>query len=220
MITTRTKMISTVTVAMLGLAAATGGCSDDPSPASDAGTTADTSTSQDATTGTDSSTPNDASTGNDAATDAGSDASSATIPDGKYVLQTWTCTNAGGGNIDVKAFAATLQIMSVEVTFSGATGSIDVIYPAGCVRTVPIKSITYPSAGNISTIAGGNRTCTVACPANQCTAGVEPDTTDSYAYTVAGATLTYTRPYVSTASLQMAAGCATGDTETVVYMRQ
>lgn len=213
------RLIALAVVAACALGA---GCSDDPAPASDAGTTPDSATPDassgtDASTGTDASSGNDASSGSDAGTDSGA---SGSIPNGKYVLQTWTCTNAGGGNIDVKAFAASLQIMGVEVTISGASGSIDVLYPAACVRTVPIKSIAYPSAGNVSTVAGGNRTCTVSCPANQCTAGVEPDTSDAYAFTVAGATLTYTRPFVDVAGLQKGAGCAVGDTETVVYMRQ
>jgi hypothetical protein len=192
-------------------------CGDDdvaPAPGRDAGTTPTDAAP-------DTSSTADASADSPSASDAAPDAPPAgAIPDGKYVLDSWTCTQGDGGVIDVKAFALTLQIQAVAQTISGTTGSVEVTYPAGCLRTVPVKSITYPSAGMVSSTAGGNRTCTASCPANQCTPGIEPDVSATNAFTYAAPTLTFTRTFVTEPSLQALAGCVTNDMEKAVYIKQ
>jgi hypothetical protein len=151
-------------------------------------------------------------------------AGGAVIPDGKYAFTTWTCGPAGGTTKDIKAFAATLQIQEVDETITGATGVIDTLYPAGCVRTVPITSVTYPSAGTVTVAAGGARTCAATCPSNQCSPGTEPTATATYSFTTSGVTSTFTRlldaAFFTSVSLQSAAGCKAGDTETVVGTKQ
>lgn len=152
-----------------------------------------------------------------------SDAAPTAALDGKYTISAWTC-GQGGTTKDINAFALTLQIQRIDETFSGSKGSIDTIYPAGCVRTVPISSITYPSAGKITSTAGGARTCTSTCPANQCTAGTEADVTATYDIATSGSTATFTRLldaafFAAGVSLHSAAGCKTGDTETVTLTK-
>lgn len=145
-------------------------------------------------------------------------ASSSDKLDGKYAIKTWTCATK-----DILAFAATLQIQGINETFSGATGSIETVYPAGCTRTVPISSISYPGGGKVTSTAGGTRTCAASCPSNQCTAGTEADVTVTYAFTLAGNVATFTRDLdaamLAGVSIQSAAGCKAGDKETLTLQK-
>lgn len=155
--------------------------------------------------------------------DAGDSATTGCYPDGSYLWGTWTCGPPGGATKDIKAFAMSLLIQSVEQVVAGSSGSVVITYPAGCIRTVPL-SITCPSAGMVTTTAGGARTCTASCPSNQCEPGTEPPQNDTYALAVSGNTYTSTRvldaAFFAKVSLQQVAGCQIGDIETATNIKQ
>lgn len=210
------KVLGTV-AALAAASALAPACSDTP-------TTADASVDA-ATAPTDAPPPVDSAVDTAAPDSARPDAAvdapppPGAIPDGRYVLQSWVCTRTGT-TVDIKAFALTLQIQEIAETFAGSSGSVEVTYPAGCVRTVPLSGVAYPTPGTVTTTAGGARTCTASCPSNQCTPGTEPPVTVTYQFTFAAPTLTATRTYVADTSLQSIAGCMAGDTETAVYAKQ
>ena len=149
-------------------------------------------------------------------TGGGSTTTATSIPDGTYMVSSWTC-GTGTSTKDIKAFALTVGIQEIDQTFAGATGSADIFYPAGCVRTIPLSGITYPTAGTVTLTTGGARTCTSSCTTNQCTAGTEPDVMSTYAFSTSGSSFTATRTldaaFFTSLSLQSVAGCKAGDTE-------
>ena len=53
-----------------------------------------------------------------------------TFSDGDYVWGVWTCTSATG-TIDVRAYAESIGIESVEQTVAGTEGAVDVSYSGG-----------------------------------------------------------------------------------------
>lgn len=187
------------------------GTSGEPDASPDAAPDASPDASPDAT-------PDASSPDADAASEA---AAPTALDDGAFTITAWICTHAGGGTVDIKAYAATLGIQSVVETFAGATGSVETNY-AACKRTVPISSITYAD-GKVTTTVGGARTCGATCPAGQCTAGTEPDVVATYAFTKDATTTTFERTldaaFFGTVSLQSLAGCVAGDVETTTLTK-
>jgi hypothetical protein len=229
------KIVFPLIGGVLGVGSLVAACSgdDDVTTVGDAGGLPESST--------DGAGPNDGSSsdgatkdsGSDVATDApatdaeaGADVDAAVPvePDGTYVLTSWTCGPAGGTQKDIKAFAATLGITGVTQVIAGTTGHVDVAYGATCNRTTQLTSITYSAPQKVTSTSAGAYTCSVTCLPAQCTAGTQDVLVDTFDWSAASSTYTYTRvldaTWASKTTLQKAAGCQQGETERAVYTKQ
>ena len=177
----------------------------------------------DATTDSGSDAAADATTdsGLDAASDAAADAAdSSTCPvyvDGTYDWGVWTC-GTGGNTKDIRAFAISVGIASVDNVIVGDTGTINSNFAGSpaCSRITQF-AITYPSCGTVTSTTSSSYTCSATCDPVKCTAGTQPVTVGDYSFSVVGDTYTQTRvldaAFFANFSLQQAAGCQVGDTE-------
>ncbi len=202
---------------------ALGACDDDasttPTKSGDDGGPSST-TPEGGSTGTDDS-GSPTTPGTDGGTEAGAEAGAPTtpVPDGKYVIGQWTC-----GAIDLKAYAATIGIQSIEEVITATTGSIAVVYGPTCSRTSAITAVEYPTNTSIKTTTAGTYTCTVTCLPAQCTSGVQAVQVDTFEAAVNGNKYMYTRTLtaadLANPTFQKLAGCQAGDVETAVYTKQ
>jgi hypothetical protein len=155
----------------------------------------------------------------DGAVDAGP---CTTYPDGKYTWGIWTCTS-GARTTDVKAFAMGIGIQSVDTTFTGTTGVVDVGYSGGavCTRSTTL-ALVYPSCGMVTNTTATTYTCSATCDAAKCTSGAQAATVQTYALSRTGDTFTTTRTLdaATVQGLQALAGCQPGDLETATILKQ
>ena len=84
--------------------------------------------------------------------------------------------------------------------------------------------MVYPSCGTITTTTSTSYTCSATCDPNKCTAGTQASLVDTFAIAKSGTTYTHTRvldaAFIAQPSLQKAAGCQAGDTETSTIVKQ
>ncbi len=229
----RAASVFAISASVLIVSASVGACTDDDTattPAEDSGTSDATATdSQVADTATDTATA-DTATGKDAApdtssTDAASDVDAATtpIPAGTWVWNVWTCSD-GTRTTDIKAFAVSLGIMSVEEVIATSTGTVNVIYSGApaCTRSTNF-TIAYPSSGKVTSTSAATYSCSATCASAKCTAGTQTVLVDTYSYTAGSNALAFTRPldatFISQITLQKAAGCQAGDTEVATFTK-
>lgn len=148
----------------------------------------------------------------------------AVIPDGDLTWGIWTC-GTDAGTIDIKAFAMSLGIETVDMTVAGTKGTVDVGYAGSpaCARTTAF-TLAYPSAGMVTTTSATNYMCSGTCDPMTCTAGTQASLVDTYAISTDGNTVTETRvldaAFAERVSLQKAAGCVEGDTEIGTFILQ
>ncbi|MDB4995922.1 MAG: hypothetical protein JWM74_3354 [Myxococcaceae bacterium] len=220
----RAASVLVISASALVVSASVGACTDDDTAATagqDSGTS-DASATDSATADTGTA---DTATGQDAATDTSSSdapldvdaAATAPIPAGTWVWNVWTCSD-GVRTTDIKAFAVSLGIMSVEEVIATTTGTVNVIYSGSpaCTRSTDF-TLAYPSSGKVTSTTAAAYSCSATCAGSKCTAGSQAVLVDTYSYSVAGNTLSETRvldaAFISQVTLQKAAGCQVGDTE-------
>ena len=156
----------------------------------------------------------------DAAPDAQPDSGCATYLDGNYTWGIWTC-----GTTDIRAYAISLGIGSVEETFSGTAGVVNVSYSGtpACTRTTAF-TVAYPSCGVVTTTTATSYTCSATCAAAKCTSGNQASLIDTVNLTQNGKSFTGTRvldaTFLAQVTLQKLAGCKAGDTETAEFIKQ
>ncbi len=156
----------------------------------------------------------------DAAPDAQADSGCATYLDGNYTWGIWTC-----GTTDIRAYAISLGIASVEETFSGTAGVVNVSYSGtpACTRTTAF-TVAYPSCGVVTSTTATSYTCSATCAAAKCTSGNQASLIDTFNLTQNGKSFTGTRvldaTFLAQVTLQKLAGCKAGDTETAEFIKQ
>jgi hypothetical protein len=179
--------------------------------------TADTGSDAAADTGSDAAADATADTGSDAATDAADSSTCPVYVDGTYDWGVWTC-GSGGNTTDIRAFAVSVGIASVDEVIVGDAGTINSNFAGSpaCSRMTEF-AISYPSCGTVTSTTSSSYTCSATCDPAKCTAGTQPVVIGDYSFSVVGDTHTQTRlldaAFFSSFSLQQAAGCHAGDTE-------
>jgi YD repeat-containing protein len=141
-------------------------------------------------------------------------------PSGKYSWGIWTCT-AGTRTTDVKAYAMSRGIQSMDTTFTGTSGVIDANYSSTCKRTTPFSFVSPTSTSIILTTAA-SYTCSASCPAAVCTSGAQAGTVQNQTVSQSGANYTTTRTLdaVAVQGILGLAGCLPGDLETATLIKQ
>ncbi len=157
--------------------------------------------------------------------DAPSDACvNVTYDPGSYVWGTWTCSSSTK-TTDVRAFAISLGIQSVDEVFTGTNGVVNSNYAGtpACTMTTPL-TFTYPSCGMVTSTSSTTYTCSASCAPTKCKAGTQASLVDTYALTRVGNTFTTTRTIdaaiLAQGGLQKFAGCQVGDIEVATLIKQ